>query len=138
MVQCRTEEEFKVFQEKSESQNHLRMESEKTPLQQWESRLSNAQVATYILVEDLKGKLELCLRIGNNRWSEMYNCLGALDSVGEVVKGTGGKWKASPVRVIQELVCRIQAFRDPILSPYIDHLRRLEQDFAALLETSVC
>jgi hypothetical protein len=111
------------------------MASEKTSLQQWESRLFNTQVATYILVEDLKEKLELCLRVGNNRWGEMYKCLGALDSVGEVVKGTG---KADPVRAIQELVCRIQAFRDPILNPYIDHLRSLEQEFAALLEVPVC
>jgi hypothetical protein len=114
------------------------MESEMTPLQQWQAKLFNTQVATYILVEDLKGKLEVCLRVGNGRWSETYNCLRALDMVGEVVKGVDGKWKANPVEVIQELVRRIQAFREPIFVPCIKQLMRLEQDFAALLKDLVC
>jgi hypothetical protein len=113
------------------------MKSETTPLQRWESKLFNTQVATYVLVEDLKGKLEFCLRAGNGRWSETYNCLGTLDLLGEVVKGVSGKWKADPVKVIQELVRRIRTFREPILEPYIKQLTRLERDFAALLENPV-
>jgi hypothetical protein len=113
------------------------VDPEMTPLQQWQSKLFNTQVATYILVEDLKGKLEFCLRVGNGRWSETYNCLGTLDLLGDVIKGAGGKWKADPVKLIQELVRRIRAFQEPILDPYINRLALLEHDFTILMEHPV-
>jgi hypothetical protein len=111
------------------------MEDEKWSREQWQASLFEAQVKTYILVEDLKGKLEFCLRTGNGWWSETYNCLGALDLLGDAVKTAhpDGGWKADPVRLIQELIHRIRDFRMTILTPYVTQFSSLEKAFAELL-----
>jgi hypothetical protein len=111
------------------------MTDERWSLQQWQQKLVAAQLTTGILVEDLKGQLEYCLRVGNGPWIETYNCLGALDRLGDTVKRAHPvrKWKADPVKLIQELTQRIQDFQEPVLEPYLIQLALLENDFATLL-----
>jgi hypothetical protein len=102
---------------------------------QWKSSLFEAQIKTHILVEDLKEKLEFCLRAGNGWWRETYNCLGGLDLLEATVMTAHSDrgLKADIIKQIQEVICRIQEFQMPILMPYLTQFSTLEKAFAELL-----
>jgi hypothetical protein len=107
--------------------------------QQWQQKVLDAPLTTGILVGSLKGTLEYCLRVGNGPWIETYNCLGAIDRLGDTVKRAhpAREWDADPVVLIQELSQRIREFQEPMLDPYLLHLALLQNDFEKLLKRSL-
>jgi hypothetical protein len=107
--------------------------------EQWTQQLRVTQDAARIAINHLKGHLEYCLRVGNGPWKQIYDCLGTIDHMEEVINTASWNrgWKTNPVVLMQQLLRQIRNFQIVELDPYRMALSMVLNNITGLWEHSV-